>query len=187
MYVSPRYRTAVRRMAPISKAAAELARTRMAARLRIANGTSNLLAGDPLFPVAVHESGHAVSGFLERSQIDSMAIFDAQRGRVRFSDASTVNCTILMSGMAAEIVILGFCERECARTDLRQARDILRSTCWDDRLIEARLDRELHRTIALLVTHRAALLALAAEIISKRNLSGGEVSRIINQVLAGVH
>jgi ATP-dependent Zn protease len=106
---------------------------------------------------------------------------------MRLRNANDLNCAILMAGMAAEVVVLGYSERECGRTDLYQARNILRSNCSDDRLIEARLDRELNQTIALLESHRDVLLALAREIIHKRFLTGGDVSRIITKASAGVH
>ena len=178
-------------MAPISKGAAELARVRMCVRQRIANRSSYPLGpvDDPSFPVAIHEAGHAMAAWLEGSAIDSVKISETERGgvsgRMRLHNAHALTCAILMGGMAAEITVLGYAEKECSSTDLYQARDILRSTCSDDRLIEARLERELNQTIALLKTHRGPLLALTGEIIHKRFLTGGDVSRIITKALAG--
>jgi ATP-dependent Zn protease len=161
------------------------ARVRMAVRQRIASRSSNLLAGDPLFPVAVHEAGHCVVARLEGSPINYVMINGRSErggGRMRLNSADDLTCKLLLAGLAAEVVVLGYCERECARTDLHQARHIAWSTCSD---VDAFLDRELSRTIALLESHRDALLALAEEIVDKRYLSGHEVSMVIR--LAGVH
>jgi hypothetical protein len=165
-------------------------RTRMGVRQRMVTGRSLPEAHDRFFPTGIHEAGHCcVTMLLEGSQIDSVAIVQTERGgvsgRMRLHNADDLTCAILMGGMAAEITILGFCEKECSSTDLYQARDILRSTCSDDRLIEARLDRELNQTIVLLESRRDALLALAREIIKRRYLSGGDVSRIITKTLVG--
>jgi ATP-dependent Zn protease len=182
-------------MMPIYQSAAahrDLARMRMGMRQRMVTGRSLPEAHDRFFPTGIHEAGHCcVTTLLEGSQIDSVAIVQTERGgvsgRMRLHNADDLTCAILMGGMAAEITILGFCEKECSSTDLYQARDILRSTCSDDRLIEARLDRELNQTIALLESHRDALLALAREIISKRVLNGIEVNHVISKALVGAH
>jgi hypothetical protein len=97
------------------------------------------------------------------------------------SQCYAVTCAILVAGMAAEVAVLGYAERECAWSDLDRARSIARSTCSDDLLVETFLERELNQTIALLKTHHDALLTLTAEIVDKRYLSGGEVNRVINQ------
>jgi hypothetical protein len=83
--------------------------------------------------------------------------------------------------------VLGYAERECAWSDLDRARSIARSTCSDDLLVETFLERELNQTIALLKTHRDALLALTAEIVDRRYLSGREVNKVVNEVLVGLH
>ena len=178
-------------MAPISKGAAELARVRMCVRHRIATRSAYPLGpvDDPSFPVAIHEAGHAMAAWLEGSAIDSVKISETERGgvsgRMRLHNADALNCKILMAGMAAEVVVLGYCEKECASTDLYHASRIARPICSGD--VDAFLDRELNQTIALLQSHRDALLALAGAIINKRYLNGGEVNRVINEVLAGVH
>jgi hypothetical protein len=171
----------------------KLARMRMGVRQRMVTGLSLPdEAHDRFFPTGLHEAGHCVAAaWLEGSEIDSVRISETERGgvsgRMRLHNAHALTCAILMGGMAAEITVLGYAEKECSSTDLYQARDILRSTCSDDRLIEARLERELNQTIALLKTHRGPLLALTREIIHKRFLTGGDVSRIITKALADVH
>jgi hypothetical protein len=160
---------------------------RMCVRLRIANQSSCSLASDKSFPVAAHESGHCVAAWLQGKDFDSVSISETERGgvrgRVRF--LSAVDCTILLAGMAAETILLGYAEEECAWSDLERARRIARSTCSDDRLVEAFLDRKLRETISLLESHRSALLAVTGELIDKRHLSGHEVNDIISNVLAG--
>jgi hypothetical protein len=161
---------------------------RMCLRQRIATGSAYPLGQvhDPFFPVAVHEAGHALTGWLEGSPIHSVKISETERGGVsglvRFLNANTVSCKILLAGLGAELVVIGHAERECAWSDLRRARCIAEATYSD---AEAFLERQLKETTALLESHRDALLELTEEIIKKRHLSGHDVSRIINQVLAG--
>jgi hypothetical protein len=189
LYFVPRYRP--RGPAHDAKACRD-ALALMCLRHRIATGSSYPLGpvDDPFFPVAVHEAGHALAARLtEGPTIGSVRISETLRGgvsgRVRFLNADAVNCTILLAGMAAERVVLGFCEKECAWSDLDRARSIARSTTCSD--VEGFLDRALQKTIALIEIHRDALLALAGEITDKRYLSGGEVNRIITKALAGAH
>jgi hypothetical protein len=164
----------------------------MCLRQRIATGSAYPLGpvDDPFFPVALHEAGHALSALLtEGPAVDSIKIFQSERGgvlgRVRFLNADALNCTILLAGMAAERVVLGYAERECAWSDLDRARSIARSTTCSD--VEGFLDHALQKTIALIETHNDALLALTAEIVGRRYLSGREVNKVINEVLAGLH
>jgi ATP-dependent Zn protease len=167
----------------------DLARIRMTVRQRMATGSAYPLGpvDDPFFPVAVHEAGHALSALLtEGPTIDSLAIVQTERGgvsgRVRFRNADALTCKILLAGLGAELITIGYAERECAWSDLHRARCIA-ETIYSD--AEAYLDRQLKEATALLESHRDALLALAREIVNKRYLSGGEVNRIINEVLAG--
>jgi hypothetical protein len=155
----------------------------MAVRQRIATRSAYPLGPvDDPFPTAVHEGSHCMITFLAGagSQIEYVAISETS-GRMRLRNADSLNCEILMAGMAGEIVVLGFCEKERASTDLYYARRIARSTCSGD--VEAFLERELNRAIALLQSHRDTLLALAREIMDRRYLSGDEV----NEVLVGLH
>jgi hypothetical protein len=178
-------------MMPIYQSAAayrDLARTRMAVRQRMATGSTYPLGPveDPLLHVAIHEAGHCVVARLEGSPINSVMINGSERGggRMRLHNANDLTCTILLAGMAAERVVLGFAEKECARTDLYHARGLARRICSD---VDAFLDRELDRTIGLLEIHRDALLALAAEIVGRRYLDGGEVNRVLNKALGSAH
>jgi ATP-dependent Zn protease len=189
LYFVPRYRP--RGPAHDAKARRDVL-ARVCLRQRIATRSAYPLGpvDDPFFPVALHEAGHCVGAFLEQSQIDSVKISKTERGgvsgRMRLHNTDTLNCAILMAGMAAEVVVLGYCEKECASTDLYHASRIASSSiCSGD--VDAFLDRQLRRITALLETHRDALLALTGEIINKRYLNGGEVNRIISEVLAGDH
>jgi ATP-dependent Zn protease len=176
---------AFRRTAPVSKGAAELARARMCARQRMATGSAYPLGpiDDPLLKVAVHEAGHCEIAEQERSQIESVKINGAEigGGRMRLRNADDLTCRLLMGGMAAEVVVFGYYEREGARTDLYEARRIAPYSDYVD--VDAFLDRELRSAIALLESRRDALLELAGEITDKRQLSGFDVNKILSRPL----
>jgi hypothetical protein len=94
------------------------------------------------------------------------------------------NAIQFLAGGAAEAVIFGRANERTSRSDYAKARRYAATICTSDSSASAFLDFAVCESAELIESHREVLLALAAELVERRELDGAEIDRVIATALA---
>jgi hypothetical protein len=92
-----------------------------------------------------------------------------------------VRVTDLMAGTAAETLLHPFCPPWIAHSDIRQARKLASIICTSEVAIDAYLRFGAEEAKALIIRHRAAVLAIAEALMVHRTLDAAMIDAIISR------
>jgi hypothetical protein len=96
------------------------------------------------------------------------------------------NVVELLAGAAAEAVAFGRANDRTSRSDYAKAQRYARTICTSHASAEKYLEFALFEAAELIESYRTVLLALADELVKKRELDGSEVDQIISAALVAL-
>jgi len=96
------------------------------------------------------------------------------------------NVVLLFAGAAAEAVAFGRANDRTSRSDYAKAQRYARTICATDTSAEKYLEFAIIEAAELIEPYQPVLLALADELVKKRELDGAEVDQVISDAIVAL-